>query len=93
MFSTYDLTATSQDPDVPVLEKPDFVTGLVEVQTAQYCSELAGVLGVLTYVDALLRCISSRQYRIFHQVIVLDGVFIMRESESGWSLQHTDNFV
>lgn len=77
------IISPSQAADAVLLEGVNFVTGLPEEQTA-YRSELAGVLGVLTSVDALVHFYGIDSGSI---TIALDGESALRESESGWPLR------
>ena len=54
-----------------------------------YRSELTGVLGVLTSVDALVHFYGIEAGSI---TIALDGESALQESESGWPLRIDQNF-
>lgn len=77
------IISPSQAADAVLLEGANFVTGLPEEQTA-HRSELAGVLGVLTSVDALVHFYGIDSGSI---TIALDGESASREFESGWPLR------
>jgi hypothetical protein len=76
------IIAPNKDKDTVCLEGMNFVTGLPDEQSS-YRSELAGVLGVLTCVEALAKFYKIGEGSI---TIALDGESAIYKSDSEWPL-------
>ena len=76
------IIAPNKEKSTVCLEGANFVTGLPEEQSS-YRSELAGVLDVLTCVEALVKFYKIQNGLI---TIALDGESAIYQSDSEWSL-------
>ena len=76
------IMASNKDRGSDCLEGVKFVTGLPEKQSS-YRSELAGVFGVLTYVEALVKLYKISDSSI---TIALDEESAIYQSDSEWPL-------
>ena len=76
------IIAPNKERGAICLEGANFVTWLPDKQSS-YRSELAGVLGVLIYVDALVQFYNISDGAI---IIALDGESAIYQSDSEWPL-------
>ena len=81
------IIAPNKETGSDCLEGANFVTGLSEEQSS-YRSELAGVLGVLTCVEALVKFYKIKNSLI---IIALDGESAIYKSDSEWPLSIDQN--